>query len=264
MPRVLRTQNIKLKQNLIKTKARATYKLEKVECLLELILFCWIVFDFGSLRSMFQKEQGDNFSQNETVVLDFAQLNQNKDDDSYDDSSGPENNVKDLRPQRSAWLERRYSFKEILCFLKILSLALLAIAIEYGMMFVWVIDLARGSDFLSTGLVFHNPYCNFLFRCGCTWNWSGGWEKCNFHNRFGTSKFVLFLFFLSLSCSWQLSRSLKDPSVLGVPLHGLFIISLIGCPNFPLLWAFFCSDRDFRRRSTFHSCSSLLLQVGLL
>jgi hypothetical protein len=86
---------------------------------------------------MFQKEQGDNFSQNETVVLDFAQLNQNKDDDSYDDSSGPENNVKDLRPQRSAWLERRYSFKEILCFsLKILSLALLAIAIEYGMMFV--------------------------------------------------------------------------------------------------------------------------------
>lgn len=27
--------------------------------------------------------------------------------------------------------------------------------------------------------VIHNPTCNFLFRCGCTWEWNGGWKNCN-------------------------------------------------------------------------------------
>jgi len=27
--------------------------------------------------------------------------------------------------------------------------------------------------------VFHNPYCGLLFRCGCTWNWAGGYGPCN-------------------------------------------------------------------------------------
>lgn len=31
----------------------------------------------------------------------------------------------------------------------------------------------------------HNPYCGLLFRCGCTWPWSGGWGNCNVHNPTG-------------------------------------------------------------------------------
>lgn len=27
--------------------------------------------------------------------------------------------------------------------------------------------------------VIHNPTCNFLFKCGCTWHWKGGWKGCN-------------------------------------------------------------------------------------
>lgn len=30
--------------------------------------------------------------------------------------------------------------------------------------------------------VLHNPYCNLMFNCGCTWNWSGSWKDCNVHN----------------------------------------------------------------------------------
>ena len=33
--------------------------------------------------------------------------------------------------------------------------------------------------------VFHNPYCGMLFGCGCTYNWLGGWDGCNVHNRHG-------------------------------------------------------------------------------
>ena len=25
--------------------------------------------------------------------------------------------------------------------------------------------------------VFHNKLCNFFFRCGCTWNWAGSWDR---------------------------------------------------------------------------------------
>ena len=30
--------------------------------------------------------------------------------------------------------------------------------------------------------IFHNPTCNLLFSCGCTWNWAGGWDNCNIHS----------------------------------------------------------------------------------
>ena len=33
--------------------------------------------------------------------------------------------------------------------------------------------------------VFHNPYCGWLFNCGCTFNWAGGWSRCNVHNPHG-------------------------------------------------------------------------------
>lgn len=31
-------------------------------------------------------------------------------------------------------------------------------------------------------VVIHNKFCNFLFKCGCNWNWDGGWKDCNVHN----------------------------------------------------------------------------------
>ena len=33
--------------------------------------------------------------------------------------------------------------------------------------------------------IIHNQFCNFLFKCGCTWNWDGGWKDCNVHNTEG-------------------------------------------------------------------------------
>lgn len=36
--------------------------------------------------------------------------------------------------------------------------------------------------------IIHNPYCNFLFKCGCTWTWEGGWDDCNYHNTIGLPK----------------------------------------------------------------------------
>eukprot|EP00730_Choanoeca_flexa_P013980 TRINITY_DN5936_c0_g2_i1.p1 TRINITY_DN5936_c0_g2~~TRINITY_DN5936_c0_g2_i1.p1 ORF type:complete len:172 (+),score=15.01 TRINITY_DN5936_c0_g2_i1:274-789(+) len=32
---------------------------------------------------------------------------------------------------------------------------------------------------------FHNQMCNLIFRCGCTWEWAGGWKNCNVHNKTG-------------------------------------------------------------------------------
>ena len=31
--------------------------------------------------------------------------------------------------------------------------------------------------------IFHNRLCNFFFRCGCTWNWAGSWDRyaCSFY-----------------------------------------------------------------------------------
>eukprot|EP00929_Paragymnodinium_shiwhaense_P034187 TRINITY_DN18636_c0_g1_i1.p2 TRINITY_DN18636_c0_g1~~TRINITY_DN18636_c0_g1_i1.p2 ORF type:complete len:232 (+),score=20.29 TRINITY_DN18636_c0_g1_i1:76-771(+) len=34
---------------------------------------------------------------------------------------------------------------------------------------------------------FHNPFCSYLFRCGCglAWSWKDGWADCNVHNHTG-------------------------------------------------------------------------------
>jgi len=37
----------------------------------------------------------------------------------------------------------------------------------------------------SLSYVFSTPYCGALFRCGCTWIWAGGSDKCNVHNPTG-------------------------------------------------------------------------------
>jgi len=29
---------------------------------------------------------------------------------------------------------------------------------------------------------FENVYCDLIFKCGCTWNWAGGWDQCNVHD----------------------------------------------------------------------------------
>ena len=36
--------------------------------------------------------------------------------------------------------------------------------------------------------IIHNKFCNTIFRCGCTWNWDGGWVDCNYHNTDGSPK----------------------------------------------------------------------------
>jgi hypothetical protein len=44
-------------------------------------------------------------------------------------------------------------------------------------------------------VIIHNKFCNFLFKCGCTWNWDGGWKDCNVHNAEGPR------------CPWCCARS---------------------------------------------------------
>jgi hypothetical protein len=34
----------------------------------------------------------------------------------------------------------------------------------------------------------HNKFCNFLYDCGCTWIWDGGWDDCNVHRTDGGPK----------------------------------------------------------------------------
>lgn len=42
------------------------------------------------------------------------------------------------------------------------------------------LELLLGIGFqFSFQYIIHNPTCNFLFKCGCTWEWAGGWKNCN-------------------------------------------------------------------------------------
>jgi hypothetical protein len=43
-----------------------------------------------------------------------------------------------------------------------------------SILFIWVM--------LCLDWVFENPLCNVYFRCGCDWNWKGGWDRCNIHD----------------------------------------------------------------------------------
>jgi len=50
-----------------------------------------------------------------------------------------------------------------------------------------IAQLSGGQSFAALNLswvlcsaftwIFHNVLCNFLFRCGCTWNWAGSWDR---------------------------------------------------------------------------------------
>lgn len=31
-------------------------------------------------------------------------------------------------------------------------------------------------------VMLHNPFCGWVFRCGCVASWAGGWANCNVHN----------------------------------------------------------------------------------
>lgn len=59
--------------------------------------------------------------------------------------------------------------------------------------------------------VIHNPTCNFLFRCGCTWEWSGGWKDCNIFSQGMVVWLQIVLIDLSNysgpKCPWCMSRS---------------------------------------------------------
>jgi len=45
-------------------------------------------------------------------------------------------------------------------------------------------------------VIIHNKFCNFLFKCGCTWDFDGGWKDCNVHNKTGGPK-----------CPWCMARA---------------------------------------------------------
>lgn len=34
----------------------------------------------------------------------------------------------------------------------------------------------------------HDKFCDFIFHCGCTYIWDGGWDDCNVHNTTGAPK----------------------------------------------------------------------------
>ena len=39
--------------------------------------------------------------------------------------------------------------------------------------------LAAFAAVLAWDWLFENPFCDVLFRCGCTFNFLGGWDRCN-------------------------------------------------------------------------------------
>lgn len=56
----------------------------------------------------------------------------------------------------------------------------------------------------------HNQFCNVLFRCGCTWDWNGGWVRCNVHNMNGPK------------CPWCVSREYLSWTTDCLPLALMF------------------------------------------
>ena len=51
-----------------------------------------------------------------------------------------------------------------------------------------------GSACQALQVTFHNAFCGWAFRCGCTWQWAGGWDCCNVHNTRGPK------------CPWCMAR----------------------------------------------------------
>lgn len=57
--------------------------------------------------------------------------------------------------------------------------------IVVAVVFVWeyVFHNPLCSKYEQSSLVTHSKkYADLLFKCGCTWNWAGGWDDCNVHN----------------------------------------------------------------------------------
>ena len=66
--------------------------------------------------------------------------------------------------------------------------------------------------------IIHNKFCNFIFRCNCTWTWAGGWDDCNVHNTVGAPK-----------CPWCTARanvSWTTDSLLFVLMALTFVLCL--------------------------------------
>ena len=61
---------------------------------------------------------------------------------------------------------------------------------EYSkkLLYTGIESAVAGSYCYLFQFIIHNKYCNAIFRCGCTWNWDGGWIDCNFHNTDGSPK----------------------------------------------------------------------------
>jgi hypothetical protein len=64
---------------------------------------------------------------------------------------------------------------------------------KYALGFFEVIIAFNYIYWFST--LIHNKFCNFLFKCSCTWEWKGGWKDCNVHSKVGPK------------CPWCSARS---------------------------------------------------------
>lgn len=64
------------------------------------------------------------------------------------------------------------------------------------LLFTGMEAVAAGAYCYLFQFIIHNKFCATIFRCGCTWNWDGGWVDCNFHNTDGAPK-----------CPWCCARA---------------------------------------------------------
>jgi hypothetical protein len=127
------------------------------------------------------------------------------------------------------------------CFTSVVGETILAMASSKG--FVWL---------------FHNPYCGFLFRCGCTWNWlaCGGWCPCNVHNNARPwcpwcmaptvsrlEKIIVHLFALITSGHFDILHHLRCWCVLTHTLtHSHIYMNLLYTQDYPA-WAWTVNDK---------------------
>jgi hypothetical protein len=70
-------------------------------------------------------------------------------------------------------------------------------------------------------LFFHNQFCGWLFRCGCVWQWQGGWKDCNVHNSAGRPK-----------CPWCIARTYTSWTTDSLIL-ALMVVAYAGANQFP-------------------------------
>ncbi len=100
------------------------------------------------------------------------------------------------------------------------------------MNFVWVLCSAFC-------WVFHNKLCNFFFRCGCTWNWSGSWDRYASYFLFEHTRALIYR-----SDAMSTMRVVHDARGVQRP-----VVSATHCGVFRIFVTKFQFAFNFRRRS---------------